>query len=69
MANRTRNLFAKEGLKADLQPQRVRTNGPGAGIFLFTEHENGVRAGFAAYGRKGLPAERVAEAALAVARQ
>jgi RNA 3'-terminal phosphate cyclase (ATP) len=63
MANRARNLLAEEGLVADLQAQRVRANGPGAGIFLFIEHEHGVRAGFTAYGRKGLPAERVAEAA------
>lgn len=63
MANRARNLLAEEGLKADLQARRVRSNGPGAGIFLLTEHEPGIRAGFTAYGRKGLPAERVAEAA------
>lgn len=63
MANRARNLLAEAGLKADLQARRVRANGPGAGIFAFVEYENGIRAGFTAYGRKGLPAERVAEAA------
>lgn len=63
MANRARNVLAKQGLKADLQARRVRANGPGAGIFLFLEHGDGVRAGFTAYGRKGLPAERVAGAA------
>lgn len=63
MANRARNLLTEAGLKSDLQARRVRARGPGAGIFLLMEHENGVRAGFSAYGRKGLPAERVAEAA------
>lgn len=62
MANRARNLLAEGGLKADLQALRIRTNGPGAGIFVLTEYEAGVRAGFSAYGRKGLPAEQVAEA-------
>ena len=64
MANRARNLLAQEGLKADLKAQRVRATGPGAGIFLVVEHENGIRAGFSAYGRKGLPAEQVAKAAV-----
>lgn len=63
MANRARNLLAREDLTTNLQARRVRTNGPGAGIFLLTEYEHGVRAGFTAYGRKGLPAERVARAA------
>jgi len=71
MANRARNVLAREGVKADLQARRVRTSGPGAGIFVLTEYEDGVPfdgahgvlAGFAAYGRKGLPAERVAEVA------
>jgi RNA 3'-terminal phosphate cyclase (ATP) len=63
MANRARNFLAEAGFKADLEARRVRANGPGAGIFVFLEHDNGVRAGFTAYGRKGLPAERVAEAA------
>lgn len=63
MANRARNLLAREDLTTNLQARRVRTNGPGAGIFLLTEYEQGVRAGFTAYGRKGLPAERVARAA------
>lgn len=62
MVNRTRNLLAEEGLKAELEPLRVRGAGPGAGMFLFAEYEH-VTAGFTAYGRKGLPAERVAEAA------
>ena len=63
MANRARNLLAQAELKAELNARRVRARGPGAGIFALMEHTDGVRAGFTAYGRKGLPAEQVAEAA------
>lgn len=62
MANRARNVLAEEGLEARVEPRRLRGSGPGAGIFLFVEYGR-VVAGFTAYGRKGLPAERVAEAA------
>jgi RNA 3'-terminal phosphate cyclase (ATP) len=63
MANRARNYLADTASKADVMAQRVRAKGPGAGIFLMMEHIDDIRAGFTAYGRKGLPAERVAEAA------
>ena len=62
MVDRARNLLARAGLRADLQPLVVRGAGPGAGIFLFVQYEH-ARAGFTAYGRKGLPADQVAEAA------
>jgi RNA 3'-terminal phosphate cyclase (ATP) len=62
MANRAENVLSAKGLGARIQPRRLRGAGPGAGVFLFAEYEHAV-AGFAAYGRKGLPAERVAEAA------
>jgi RNA 3'-terminal phosphate cyclase (ATP) len=62
MANRARNVLAEHGLDAKVEPRRLRGVGPGAGIFLFAEYER-VIAGFTAYGRKGLPAEHVAEAA------
>lgn len=62
MADRARNLLARAGLKADLQPLVTRGAGPGAGIFLVVDYEH-VRAGFSAYGRKGVPAEQVAEEA------
>jgi RNA 3'-terminal phosphate cyclase (ATP) len=62
MANRVRNLLADAGIKAELNAQRVRAKGPGAGIVVLTENVDGTRAGFTAFGRKGLPAERVAEA-------
>lgn len=62
MANRAHNVLAEHGLDAKVEPRRLRGAGPGAGIFLFAEYEHAL-AGFTAYGRKGLPAEHVAEAA------
>jgi RNA 3'-terminal phosphate cyclase (ATP) len=62
MANRAQNVLAAQGVDARVEARRLRGAGPGAGIFLFAEYEHAV-AGFTAYGRKGLPAEQVAEAA------
>jgi RNA 3'-terminal phosphate cyclase (ATP) len=66
MAARARNVLAEAGLQAQVEPRRLRGSGPGAGIFLFVEYAaspggEAATAGFTAYGRKGLPAERVAE--------
>ncbi|MGD1996557.1 MAG: RNA 3'-terminal phosphate cyclase [Anaerolineae bacterium] len=61
MVNRARNLLSASDLKADLEALRVRGAGPGAGIFLAVEYEHAL-AGFTAHGRKGLPAEQVAQA-------
>ena len=68
MANRARNVLAEAGLQAQIEPRRLRGAGPGAGIFLFADYttppsDDVTSVGFTAYGRKGLPAERVAEAA------
>ncbi len=68
MSARARNVLAEARLEADIEPRRLRGAGPGAGIFLFAAYAPSpggatVTAGFSAYGRKGLPAERVAEAA------
>jgi RNA 3'-terminal phosphate cyclase (ATP) len=62
MANRASNVLAEAGLQAQMEPRRLRGAGPGAGIFVLAEYAQAT-AGFTAYGRKGLPAERVAEAA------
>jgi RNA 3'-terminal phosphate cyclase (ATP) len=62
MAARARNVLAEAGLQAEIKPMRLRGAGPGAGIFLFAQYAN-VTTGFTAFGRKGLPAEHVAEAA------
>ena len=60
MANRASNLLREEGLDTSIRPLRERGPGPGAGIFLWVP-----QAGFGSLGRKGLPSERVAEAAVA----
>ena len=46
-----------------LEPQRVRSVSPGAGIFLKADYEY-CQAGFSALGKKGKPAEQVAEEAI-----
>ena len=62
MANRARNVLAGASLAGRVEPRRLRSAGPGAGLFLFVEYESSL-AGFTAYGRKGLPAEQVADRA------
>jgi RNA 3'-terminal phosphate cyclase (ATP) len=59
MANRAQNLLEQAQLKAQVQPQRARGVGPGAGVFLTAEYEH-IRTGFGAVGKLGLPAEEVA---------
>lgn len=63
MRNRASNLLEQAGLPGSIEPRRVRSVSPGAGIFLVAEYESS-RAGFSALGRKGKPAERVAEEAI-----
>ena len=63
MRDRAVNLLRQEDFPAAIEPQRVRSVSPGAGIFLVAEYENS-QAGFGALGRKGKPAERVAEEAI-----
>jgi RNA 3'-terminal phosphate cyclase (ATP) len=62
MAARAHNVLAEASLQSEVEPRRLHSSGPGAGIFLFAEYAHTI-AGFTAYGRKGLPAEQVAEAA------
>ena len=62
MANRAVNVLKDAGIKSHVEAAHVEATGPGTGIFLFAEYEHSV-AGFTAYGRKGLPSERVAESA------
>lgn len=62
MAARAHNVLAEAGFRAQVEPRRLSGAGPGAGIFLFAEYGDAA-AGCAAYGEKGLPAERVAEVA------
>ncbi len=63
MANRAANLLQQANLPAQIEPVRGRGIAPGAGIFLTAEYEHS-RAGFSTLGRKGIPAERVAETAV-----
>ncbi len=65
MATRARSLLDRAGLKADIQPLRVRAACAGAGIFLTAEYEH-IRAGFSSLGARGKPSEAVAEEGVAV---
>jgi RNA 3'-terminal phosphate cyclase (ATP) len=60
MANRAHNLLAEAGLKAHITPLRASGPTPGAGLVLWLP-----QAGFSSLGRQGVPAERVAETAVA----
>jgi RNA 3'-terminal phosphate cyclase (ATP) len=61
--NRAVNLLTQNDLPVSIEPQRVRSESPGAGIFLVAEYEHG-RAGFSALGKKGKPSEQVAAEAV-----
>jgi len=58
-------ITSKTPSQAQVEPLRLRGAGPGVGIFLFARYAHAT-AGFTAYGRKGLPAEHVAEIACQV---
>jgi RNA 3'-terminal phosphate cyclase (ATP) len=60
MANRAANLLHEAGVRPAIRPLRERGPGPGAGIFLWLP-----QAGFGQLGRKGYPADKVAEDAVA----
>ncbi|MEC4811946.1 MAG: RNA 3'-terminal phosphate cyclase [Scytonema sp. PMC 1069.18] len=62
MASRAENVLREEELKVAVQPMHAKGVAPGAGLFLTADYEKSV-AGFAALGRLGLPAEKVAEMA------
>jgi RNA 3'-terminal phosphate cyclase (ATP) len=59
MARRAYNMLDAAGYEADVQPIRAKGAGPGAGIVLWMP-----QAGFSSLGRIGLPADKVAEAAI-----
>ncbi|MBX2999756.1 MAG: RNA 3'-phosphate cyclase [Caldilineaceae bacterium] len=62
ITNRASNVLKAEGLPVEITPQRVKSAGPGAGIFLIAEYENAV-AGFSTIGAKGKPSDQVADEA------
>lgn len=59
MANRTEKLLRKDGLTPQIKVVRERGRGPGTGLCLWI-----TQAGFSGFGKKGLPAQRVAETAV-----
>lgn len=63
MRDRAINLLKQANLPAQIEPIRVSSLSPGAGIFLVAEYE-GSRAGFTALGEKGKPSEQVAQEAV-----
>jgi len=65
MSDQATRLLTEAGLPVSIEPQRVRSTSPGAGIFLVAEYESS-RAGFGAIGRIGKPSELVAEEAVEV---
>ncbi len=60
MSERAGKLVREQGLDGNIKPIRERGNGPGAGIVLWIP-----QAGFSSLGRPGLPAEEVANSAVA----
>jgi len=63
MADRARALLEADGLVVDIVPQRLTAACAGAGLFLTADYER-VPAGFSALGKRGKPAEEVAEDAV-----
>jgi RNA 3'-terminal phosphate cyclase (ATP) len=61
--DRAARLLDQQDLPFSIEPQRVQSVSPGAGLFLTAEYESS-RAGFSALGEKGKPSERVAEEAV-----
>ncbi len=60
MARRAHNMLVEAGLTPRVEALREKGDGAGAGIVLWRP-----QAGFGALGKKGLPAEKVAQAAVA----
>lgn len=60
MERRAYNLLTEAKLRSAIQPMRERGDGAGAGLVLWLP-----QAGFSSVGRPGLPAEQVAETAVA----
>jgi len=63
ICDRTINLLNQQDLAHNIQPKRVRSASPGAGIFLSAQYEF-ISAGFGILGKKGKPSELVAQEAV-----
>jgi len=64
MSDRARVLLEPLGVPVEIQPRRMRSASPGAGIYIAARYEN-ISCGFDGAGRRGLPSEEVAEHAVA----
>jgi RNA 3'-terminal phosphate cyclase (ATP) len=64
MVSRARDLLEQAGMAADIEAAVLEAACPGAGLYLTAHYENSL-AGFSAQGKRGKPAERVAEEACA----
>ncbi|HEY63903.1 MAG TPA: RNA 3'-terminal phosphate cyclase [Caldilineae bacterium] len=62
-AQQARARLRDAGVTVEMSEIDAPSVGPGTCVFLCAEHEE-IAAGFAAYGRRGLPAEQVADAAV-----
>lgn len=62
ISSRATNVLRQAQLSSSITPERVRSAGPGAGIFL-TAHYAYSRAGFSALGKQGKPSDAVADEA------
>jgi len=60
MVSRAREFLEQAGITVDIEAAVLETACPGAGIYLTAHYENSL-AGFSAQGKRGKPAERVAE--------
>ncbi len=64
MTDRARAAFSGLGIPVEIEAQCVTAACPGAGVFLLAKYEE-VDASFSALGRRGKPAEAVADEAVA----
>ena len=62
MAARARGLLEQAGMATEIEAVVLEAACPGAGLYLTAHYENSL-AGFSAQGKRGKPAERVAEEA------
>ncbi len=68
MSEKAQALTSDLGAEVSIRAEVVQAACPGAGIFLTAEYEH-VRCGFGALGRRGKPAEQVAEEAVQALRR
>jgi RNA 3'-terminal phosphate cyclase (ATP) len=60
MASRARDLLEPAGIKTEIEPAVLKAACPGAGLYLTAHYQNSL-AGFGGQGKRGKPAEQIAE--------